>query len=340
MPDESLSQREREALKRLTTLVAQRAAAEGSLDERRRKVTTSAERERQDTIAVADKEFAKQEAVLAAERQRQDAEVSREYEGRLSAAKRRMDTQVKTYNDRTAALNKAWTREHEESKWLAETLVESGEIKIRNEYEITRKGIEKWIAEVDRRHTVASVLLEEKNFPPLPPIDPEQVQDEPSANKEQLAAELKEAINASTVACLGLERAIQPYLLRAGAIGIIASTAAIGAGAAAYQFKKPSSPGETIALETIGLAILIGGVGAWLLMMALRRWARRFVPRAAKQTIDSLNAAKHAGETCLRRARADRDRQGIELLAKRDEEMAKADRKLAAARREVARRLT
>src|SRR5438105_8186360 len=129
MPEPSLAQRQRDLLRRLTSLVAERAKGETDLDERRQRETAAAEKVHRTAVAAAEAEFARRETALNAEHAGEQERVRAEWESRLEAARTRMETHLKNYNGRTAALVRAANRELEETRWLIETMVESGQSK-------------------------------------------------------------------------------------------------------------------------------------------------------------------------------------------------------------------
>jgi hypothetical protein len=332
MADDPLSHRERALLRRLATLVAQTSAGERSLADRRAKVTALADREHDGAVAAAESELKKRQASIRAEAERLEGEAARKFDALLGAARRRMEIHLKNYHDRTVALGKAWNREYEESKWLAETLVESGQTRIRGEYEALRKSLEKRIAEIEHVHRGASGLLQESRHPPLPPLDATDAEDDPPGSRDQLGADFEAARKSSFAALESLHRTVRPRWLSLTPVMLLMAVSAAAAGYAAYRYLTPFKA-ESVAMAAGGGAVAMG-----LILLAIRLLLRRRVPAVSARASQALASARLAGERCIKRARADRDRAGVELLAKRDEELAKAERKIAAGKREVNRR--
>ncbi len=332
MPELSLIQRERLLLKRLASEVVDRAKAERSLDERRQKSTARAEREHQDAIATSEADFKKQLVVLEADHKKRADAVHADHEARLSAARARMESHLRRYTARTNGLGKLAGAEHEESKWLAETLVESGDLKIRSEFEVSRKGIEKNLNNLRHARLMANGLLEDHHHDPMPAPEEQQAPSDPPETLPVLAEAFKEARERVEALFWALGQAVSPLILRWGPIAIVMAAAAGAGGYGAYRWQHAASA------ESIAIWAGSSAAAALVVMGAIKVLMRRRVPAATAALSAAMTEAQLAGERCLKRAQADRDRQSVELLARRDEELKKAERKLTMAKREIARR--
>lgn len=334
MPEQSLAQQERDLLRHLTSLVAERARAEAELDERRARETAAAERAYRKAASAAEGEYAEREGALTAEKQRALAQLGSKFEADLRAAKARMDSHLRTYNDRTAALARAANREAQESRWLAETLLESGQSKIKNEFEVARKQAEKRLTEVQQIRAAGEQLLQMRRLGPLPEAGAPGEAPVPAATREELLKAADEARQDAYSRLWVLEHRVRPVLLRATPATVLCVLAALGAGTVAYVMRDPPDYAK--------VAIWAGGaaVGMLALLLLARVVSRRRVPPAAAALAEAIAEAAAGAERLMRFAESERDRQSVELLAKRDEELAKADRRMAAVKREVARRTT
>lgn len=334
MSDRSFTQRQRDLLRHLTSLVAERARAEATLDERNQSVSARVTRQYDEAVASAAADLARRQAESAAELKREQDVNRPRFESQLAAARKRMDTHLRNQSAKTVAIGKVATQELEEAQWLAETLVESGGLKIRADFELARKGIERRITEVASLRNQADSLLETYRHPPLSAQSPS-AGDEPggTARLDELAAELNKAITDGHAKLQALDRRVRPVPLRLWAV---ITAAVIVGGAAGFAY---ASWGDNPPPENIGGAALAGALAAAAVMFFLRRLARRRVPEAARAMADALQEAGSLGRRCLRRAEADRDQQTVELIAKRDEEVSKAEKRFAAVRREVGRRM-
>jgi len=331
MNQQSFAQRERALLRDLTSLVAERAKGESTLDERAKKVTARTDREHQSAIAAADETLAKTQAQSAAELAKDQERIRPEYERVMGAARKRMDTHLRNHSGRTAAIGKAATQELEESKWLAETMVESGGLKIRHDYELVRKGIERRMMEVAATRSSADLLLESRRFALMPEATSDAGGSE--ATIEVLAAELGTAIDGVRAKYKRLSRTLSPPLLGGKAIGATAALVGAGSGFGYWYLVKGAPP------EDIGVAGLSAAAIAAALMGVLRLVNRKRVPDAAQSLAAALQDAGVVGTRCFHRAEADRDKQAVELLARRDAEIANAEKRFEAVRRLVARRM-
>lgn len=332
MAETPLIQRQRALLTRLASLVAERAGAEKGLDERWQKTTTRADRKYEDEAAAAEAEHKKLAAAEEFEGQRRESEAQTRGEAALTAARLRMEKHLRNYNGATTTLGKAAQKEFEESKWLAETLVESGELKIRADFEVARKSIERKQDELKRARAWADEFLADHRHGPLALADVPSVESDPPGTLAEQVKQFDEARVAADAKARALQKAVAPPLLSWGVIFGVAVVAAGLTGFGVYRW------GQSVAAETIGLWAGIGGAAAFVLLVAVKLVLRRHVPARSAALAETLVEAMTIGERCLKKVQADRDRQGVELLARRDEELKKAERRLTGFEREVARR--
>jgi hypothetical protein len=332
MAETPLIQRQRAMLTRLASLVAERAGAERGLDERWQKTTVRAERRYEEEAAAAEAEHKKLTAAEEIEGQRRESEAQARGEAKLNAARLRMEKHLRTYNAATTTLGKAAQKEFDESKWLAETLVESGELKIRADFEIARKSIERKQGELKRARVWADEFLADRRHRPLTLAEAPAVESDPAGTLVELVKQFDDARVAADARARALQKAVAPPLLSWGVVFGSAIVVAGLTGFGVFRWKQP------INAETIGLWAGIGGAAAFILLVAVKLVLRRKVPARSAALAESLVAAMTIGEMCLKKAQADRDRQGVELLARRDDEIKKAERRLSGFEREVARR--
>jgi S-DNA-T family DNA segregation ATPase FtsK/SpoIIIE len=328
MPERSVSQHERRLLRDLTRLVSERAAGEASLAQRWKSGSAKAEREHERTVQKATEEFEKIRAQLEAEHRAAAASLTARFETLIRPAQQRMERQVSTYNGRTGAMGGAAQREFEESTWLAETMVESGGTRIKNQYELLRKAVESRQASVKQVHDAAQHLLAEYRLPPMGDVAPAALA-APDTRDACLKA-LDESRQSAVSLLNALERTIRPKALRnQPAVIYVVLAGAIGAGLAWYSKQS----GETAA--TIGL---VAAFAMFALVAGLRWLVRRGASVRASALAAELAKARALGESCYELADRLREQEKQELIAKRTAELDKAEKRLNAFKREIVRR--
>lgn len=320
MPEASLMKRLRALLKRLEALVADRAERERLLREVLSVGTMEAERSFTETRARAESAYG-----LDSTSRR------REFDGRFEAltsdfeidiAELRESAREKTaaFQRETDASLRAAEDEYRETAWLAETLVESGEQRLKNEVEQARKGIESRAATVARERERCDKLLRDGRFAPLPEAAPAAGEPPEGATRESLGAAFDEAVAAVVQAAGRLERVARPRRLGLRWIaGVTLGAAVVAAGAARFAVG-----GEWALNERVGLAAGAGAGLGLLVMLGLKVISRRRVPREAARAAAAFSEAERARGACI--ARVERDRRDAEarLHAKRDREIGAA----------------
>jgi S-DNA-T family DNA segregation ATPase FtsK/SpoIIIE len=326
---EPFTQRERLLIRHLTSLVAQRAEAEASAAERSKEESYRITRAFDKDAKQFQTDRTKEEAESAAEFTEKATKVRSKADEDLAAAKKQMDAEIGAHNVRTNAIWRAAKAKWDEAVWLADTVVESGGSKIRNQYELAKRSLTPKVQDVDRIKRAAAELLESHGHKPLPEVIP------PSEPFPISVAEFNNARGDAVRALHTLHSRVRPVIVRWPLVVLISFVAAIAGAALRIGWPLPSPLPLNDAAVTAGAAAL----GAAILMLVLRLVLRRRVPRAAANTAAILERARIQGDGCLKAAEKHRDDELTALQARRDADLNKAKEALTLSRNEVDRRI-
>jgi S-DNA-T family DNA segregation ATPase FtsK/SpoIIIE len=167
MPDVPLSARERAVLQRITVLGATRAERDKAWADHRAAEEQAAEKDLRDAAKKIETSHAK--SVDAAERAHAAALDEARQSGleAIDTARRRMDRELAAYALETNALINSTNTQLEEGQWLAETMVESGEKKAKEEWNAAHAAIRSKQAELARIQADADTALAKRGHKPL-----------------------------------------------------------------------------------------------------------------------------------------------------------------------------
>lgn len=278
------------------------------------------------------------------------------FEEELSKAHRAMETDVSAFNARSNSMMNVARGRLEESRWLAETLVESTESKARAQFDVVRKSIEKQKAEIDAMAANAATILENARHQPLPAVDqsagvparasdgggelgvessdPGDASGEPvvigdGKDVKTLLGELQQERAAVEENLELLHRRVNPQVL---SLPGLFSGAIAGAGAASlimlWLVESPTLGGVA---QVAGIAFVL----TLIVMAVLRVLARRRVPAAAASFASALAAANTTAAQTRARAHADFTQHVRQAHLRRDQELGEAQNLYLTARREV-----
>ncbi len=326
---ESFTHRERLVIRHLTSLVAQRAESEATAAERQKEETYRLSRSFDKESKQLQADLSREEADAAAELTEKTSKVRAKADDEIAAGKKLMESEVGAHNARTNAIWKAAKDKWEEAVWLADTVVESGGSKIRNQYELAKKSLTPKVQDVERIRRAAAELLEAHGHKPLPevpaPADP------PVVSLADFNAARADAVRSLHL----LHARVRPVIVRWPIILLFVCVAALAGAAIRIGWPVPSPLPLSHAAVTGGAAAL----GAAIAMLILRLLLRRRVPRSAASTAQTLARAAYQGHGCLVAAEKQRDDEMAALQARRDSDLNKAKEALALARAEVDRRI-
>ncbi len=320
--------RERALLGRLVPLVAERAAREASAAKALADATANAEREHRRAVAAAEARC-EGERQGAADELRMIADSLREsHELRRGASMHAMEQEVGAFLERTNAIESAATQELEEASWLAETVVESAERKMQQDFALVSKSVaagEKDAAEIRRE---GEALLRRHGHPGLgeaTPVLPESgACDGPTFEAARGAARARLARLGGVLNHWATRLStLVATLVLAGVAGPVAARMLWPKA----EFVTSGALGAGVGIAVVVLAYL--GVG-WLI--------RRRVGPASLALAESLSRLDALGRGWLADAEAERERQATLVRQKREGEIRKAKERFATIKGEVQRR--
>jgi hypothetical protein len=331
MQERSIAQQERSLLRDFAAMVADRAAAEESLKKRWTTGTARAARKLEEALGAAEKAFEESRAAAISGGRLREEGIRERWGLAIAAAQKRMERQVGLYNAKTSAIGGAARKEEEESRWLAETMVESGESKVRQGYELVRKAVERKSAQVGQVEASAAALL--ADYKRVMPAGVAGDVGEPGTRTRETCLQVLERARAEAIRALErLDRVLRPGALRTQGMVIGVVLGGLAAGAGAYVAKWDQQ--RTAAAAAGGAALVL------VVMFGLRLWSRRRVPVAMKALADAVATARSAGQACLEEAEAMRVQETEEVHARKAQEIEKAEKRMNAAKREIGRRVT
>jgi DNA segregation ATPase FtsK/SpoIIIE, S-DNA-T family len=340
--------RQRAMLQRLLDLAVDRTRTDLEIQGKLANGASAAEKEREKAVEDANSRFDRETAEAQRRHAAAVATITNTHEADLAGATRSMDAKLAAFEERTKSLEQTAEKKLEESIWLAETLVESGETKGAAEYENLRLAFTARLKELDQLVEIAESTLSKRGHKPLPPRAQLQVTPPPAAANgtatelnfgqseaegvDQLITQIREAQERAVAEFERLRRRMDPPLLGPIAILIVAVAMAVGGGIVAARLIVPLRT-EMVALGA-GAGLVVGAV-----VMILMRFLAAFrVPAAARTFAQAVFDAHNGVERRLATAAVDRDAKLASVRAKRDEEVERAKERHAEATEQIKRR--
>jgi DNA segregation ATPase FtsK/SpoIIIE, S-DNA-T family len=332
MPEPSLTSRERALLDTLVPLVTDRAKRDSDLSNRLRDQTIDAERDYQDAARLA--EAAAAAAIRSAEQMREDKVTALKdaFDAEYRVAESAMNAELATFGERTQSIENAAQQDMDDSGWLAETVVESSERKLKNDFTNLARQIAAYTSDIDQVKREADALLAKQGHPALKefpePVPGASLGGEPTSTKQ--ACELARADVIRHFASLA--KHVRPPILKlSGRMGTAAVLAVIGAGAGGLAVLPTAA-------QNIAIGAAAGAITGVIGTSIFGTLSRRRVPQASALLGEAIARAVALGSTWLEESEAERDRQAANIREKRDAEIRKAKDRFAAIRKELHRR--
>ncbi len=309
MPDVPLSARERAVLQRIAALGATRAQRDKAWADRRTAEEHAAEKDLRDATRNIETSYTK--SVEAAERQHALAldEVRQSGLEAIDTARRRMDRELAAFALETNALISATNTQLEEGQWLAETMVESGEKKAKEEWNAAHAAIRSKQAELARIQAEADLALAKRGHKPLD-INP----------GEWAAPDPAHALGAMDSAIAHGQQTLAQLAVRLKprfALGTLITFAPSLAGAAAGYLVGKGDPKPLALGAGVGLGL---GLAIILVLHAIARAKVRPIARALTEILGKGLAAKDAAST---QADADKAKRSAEAKQRSTNEIAR-----------------
>ena len=136
---ESLAERVRRVVRAVTPLVEERAKQEAAISQRLKEQTAIIDREHKQAVAARETATTNGKQAIESEKLALMDLVRAKHEKEWGEAHANMTADLAAFADTTARLEARAEQKLEDAKWLAETLVESGEGKARAEFETAAK---------------------------------------------------------------------------------------------------------------------------------------------------------------------------------------------------------
>ncbi len=335
MGTQSLTALEREMLDRLIPLVTRRAQREKELGDSLRERTGRAELDHQDRSRQGEARCAGE--VRLAEQQHEDraAELRAAFADEHRAAESAMNAELGAFAERTGSIEAAAQQDLDDAAWLAETMVESAERKLKGEFLALGKLLAQYTGELDLARREAAELLKKNGHPPLPELvdAPELApllgpSGEPTTIRRACELVRQEVFQKLRI----LHARVRPGILRP--VSLLSMVLLLGGGGAVLG----AMGGELGNMRNIGLGAAGGSALAVVLAVVLQQVLKSRVRPAIASLGEALSRGVSLGSRWLDEAEGERDRQATTIREKRDAELRKAKERFAALRREVHRR--
>jgi S-DNA-T family DNA segregation ATPase FtsK/SpoIIIE len=95
--------------------------------------------------------------------------LQRSHQAQLQAARAQFDADVREFRAKTSAIEQAAQRKAEDGHWLVDTMIESGEGKLKKEFDSVRRSLQSLTERNDQLASEAQTALEKFGHRPLPP---------------------------------------------------------------------------------------------------------------------------------------------------------------------------
>ncbi len=317
MTGPSYIDRERGIVERLAAAVAERARREKEIAAAYEAAVKAAQSAAEDARSAAASAAGAERAAAELEYRKAGTQLIEQRDRDVAQARLAMETEVSQHEEETASLEAKVESNLDETVWLAETMVESGETKLKTQFEQFRTAFESRMTELSRLRDEADVALQRKGFGGLG--------EAPASADVAAGGEVgfEEARSEAAAALDLLARRLNP---RAMSGLVILAVVMLSAGAGG---------GVAFAIASVDAASIAMGVGAGLIaatvgLLVMRSVARGRVPQAVKGFHIAFERALRAGEREIAAERARTEEARAELAQKRDREVRKARERHAA----------
>ncbi|MEX2218136.1 MAG: FtsK/SpoIIIE domain-containing protein [Phycisphaerales bacterium] len=327
MPDESLILRERRLLRELVALVERRGRTEAELVQKLESGRAAAEQQFADALkrikAAAEKELAS----IRGEFEGRISGSRAAFEAELAETRRAMDSQLGKFNERTNKVGKVAKKRLAESLWLIDTVVESGESRISQEYELGKRLLAGRGKALDQMEAGAAELLAASRYRALPAAEAPTVEVEDA----KLFAVCDEAKGAAGRALAGLVARVRPRGLSWGML--LVWSLLVGAAATLVGYGVGN-----VELEQLWKVAAASAGGAFLVLVVVVLLLRRRVPKAAAGLARALADARALIVRCAAKLETDRETRLKDLHERKARDTGEAKGKFEGARTLVNRR--
>jgi len=323
MDHQPMTKRAREIVRTLTPLIAEHAQAESSRSAALKQQTQAAEREYKQAVQERESRLVALRKAADEERLALIDEIRGKHERRMAEAREQMEAEISAFVDTTNKLESRADQKLEDSRWLAETLVESAEGKAKTEFDAADKERRTRAGELEQILRDSGELLARAGHAPL--AGEAFTGDAASLPSPQVA--VREASESAAV----LRSRVKPAVLRPSAIIIVAFVMGLG-GALSMAASSGFEP-RNFALGGGG-----GVAASLVIMLVLRLALRRRVPAASAALSQKAARVRASLDALMERASQSRDAILADAIRRRDAELEKGQGRFRSARAEIDRR--
>lgn len=329
-----LTRRTRTLLARLASLVADRARTDTHAQRILEAAREQATRTHKEAVASAEAEAKFARAATQGEHETRIKELKASQQAELDAARASFDRDVKEFRSRTTALESAAARKLEDGHWLVDTMIESGETKLKREFDAARRSLAGLNERLDLLGAQAQAALEKLSHKPLPAPPPDATHWAVPEDMAGMRDKCEELVRSAQASLAELQRRVRPRFLGPATfvfapLAIIAASIAVAVWAIGPPFRDSAIKGA-----------IAGVIFAAAIFIPLRMVLRRRVPPAAEKFSKHVAEVRHTIEHCIQQGDIQlEDRKQI-LRKQADQESAKIKLEVNQLRYEAYRRKT
>ncbi|MCC6428829.1 MAG: AAA family ATPase [Phycisphaerales bacterium] len=328
------TRRTRTLLARLASLVADRARQDADALRVHQAAREDAQRLHKESVGSAESEAKIARAASEAEHASRLGELRASHQKQLDAARASFDRDVKEFRSRTAALETAAARKLEDGQWLVDTMIESGETRLKREFTSAKRSLSSLDQGLDELGAQAQAALEKFSHPPLPapPADATHwaVPDEIAGMRDKC----EQLVRSAGTALDELKARIRPRMLGPATFVFVPLLLLVaGAASGIYWLGEPY---RRSALMGAGAGAVLSGI----VFIPLRAVLRRRVPAAAEKLSRQIAEARRTIEHSIQQADLQLEDRKLQLRKQAEQEAAKVKLEVNQLRYEAYRRKT
>ncbi|MCK6475209.1 MAG: AAA family ATPase [Phycisphaerales bacterium] len=334
MPSIPFTRRTRSLLAQLASLVAQRTQDQADAQRVLDAELDAARRAYKDAATATQTQARTDLAATRAEHQARLDELKSSHQRQLDSARSSFDREVKEFRSKTSALETAAARKLEDGQWLIDTMIESGETKLKKEFESVRRSLMSLNERVDQLGAQGQAALEKFSHRPLPAPPEDATHWAVPEDIAGMREKCEQLVAAAGGALAEMQRRIKPRFLGPATFVFIPMLLII-AGAVAGVL----AIGEPLRRSAL-MGAASGAVLAVLIFVPLRFVLRGRVPPAAEKLSRQMAEARRTIEHSIRLADVQVEERKQQLRKQAENEAAKVKLEVNQLRYEAYRRKT
>lgn len=315
MSSESFKDREAGLIRLLTETAAARARTEAELAARLAEESAATDAEHRRLVSDAAHGFGEEFRGLEAQQQRELAAFDADAAQKAAALAAEHEARERALEAKAVALKKRTEREHQDAKWLAETMIEPGEIKLKEAAETWERTVETMRKEAAALYESYAAAYAVRSREPLAisAVPVEVIAAGPQAAHEIAAASLKNL----TEGLPGFRNAADPLTGQPGVCAVAGLIAALAAAGGAIAGGLGTGIAAGAGVGAAGLAVVVCQV--------IAKIKRRDLPTRLAAAREDFGRIETLRPVILERAQLERSEGSVWLRKRRDDEIAKAN---------------